>query len=70
MARNSSGFGCRNQDEVDFILRTILCRLTHSLLNLSHVEDVTVGIISFYRDQVRQLKSFVRYLFFLSLFVC
>lgn len=56
MAANPLGYGYRNSYEADFIVNRILCALADSSAMRSNVE-VTVGIISFYKDQVHLLKE-------------
>mmetsp|Transcript_38239 Transcript_38239/g.70539 ORF Transcript_38239/g.70539 Transcript_38239/m.70539 type:complete len:183 (-) Transcript_38239:20-568(-) len=56
MIPNGRGNGFSNKEEADFITRTILSTLADTFLNKSGAE-VTVGIISFYRDQVNLLKE-------------
>jgi len=56
MTSNVRGNGFSNREEADFITRTILSTLANTFLNKSGAE-VTVGIISFYRDQVNLLKE-------------
>jgi len=56
MAANPMGYGFTNKEEADFITHTILSTLAHTFSKQSEV-DVTVGIISFYRDQVKLLKE-------------
>jgi len=56
MTVNPLGHGFANEEETDFIAHTILSTLAHAFLKRSDVE-VTVGIISFYRDQVKLIKE-------------
>jgi len=56
MAANGMGYGFTNVSEAQFIIRKMLCTLTDSFLVHSGVE-VTVGVISFYKDQVTLLKE-------------
>ncbi|KAL7542964.1 hypothetical protein ACHAXR_012270 [Thalassiosira sp. AJA248-18] len=50
----SMGHGFTNNQEADFVTKTILSTFARSFLQRADAE-VTVGIISFYRDQVRSL---------------
>eukprot|EP00580_Thalassiosira_gravida_P011382 CAMPEP_0201635100 /NCGR_PEP_ID=MMETSP0493-20130528/7767_1 /ASSEMBLY_ACC=CAM_ASM_000838 /TAXON_ID=420259 /ORGANISM="Thalassiosira gravida, Strain GMp14c1" /LENGTH=462 /DNA_ID=CAMNT_0048107027 /DNA_START=243 /DNA_END=1631 /DNA_ORIENTATION=+ len=56
MTANHMGHGFMNKEEADFITHTLLSTLAHTFLNKADVE-VTVGIISFYRDQVKLLRE-------------
>jgi len=56
MAKGQTGHGFTNHDEAEFITQTILSTFAHTFLTRSDVE-VTVGIISFYKDQVKLLKE-------------
>ena len=49
MPNGSRGF--RNNQEVEFITKTILSTFAHTVMGRSD-EVVNIGIISFYRDQV------------------
>jgi len=56
MIANKNGQGFSNKEEATFITRTILCTLADTFLKKSE-SHVTVGIISFYRDQIKLLKE-------------
>lgn len=56
MSPGPNGHGFINRDEADFITQTILSTFAHTFLKQSDTE-VTVGIISFYKDQVKILKE-------------
>ncbi len=49
-----SGCGFRNNQEVEFITKSILSTFAQTFLNRSD-EVVSIGIISFYRDQVNSI---------------
>ncbi|KAL7442955.1 hypothetical protein ACHAXH_008443 [Discostella pseudostelligera] len=51
-----SGCGFRNNQEVEFITKSILSTFAQTFLNRSD-EVVSIGIISFYRDQVKLLSE-------------
>lgn len=51
MQSGSMGHGYTNRGEADFITQTILTTFAHTFLTRSDAE-LTVGIISFYKDQV------------------
>jgi hypothetical protein len=50
MSTGANGFGFTNIDEASFITQTILSTFAHTFLEGSDI--ITVGIISFYKDQV------------------
>ena len=51
MTSGVNGYGFTNRAEADFITGTILSAFAHAFSKRSDTE-VTVGIISFYKDQV------------------
>jgi len=59
MTTGDMGHGLSNKEEADFIISVILSTLAHTFLMKRSDADITVGIISFYRDQVR--NHFVSY---------
>ena len=50
-ANNVKGYGFTNKSEAEFILRTLLLTFSHLFLKRSD-SKVSVGVISFYKDQV------------------
>jgi len=52
MQNGSKGHGFANRQEADFITLTLLTSFAHVFLSKADGE-VTIGIISFYKDQVR-----------------
>ncbi|EED88367.1 predicted protein [Thalassiosira pseudonana CCMP1335] len=55
MSGSGGGFGYSNQEEVEFITRDILSLFTYEYLRNTDVK-VSIGIISFYKEQVKRLQ--------------
>jgi len=56
VSNSATGHGYKNREEADFIMGTILSTFSHIFMTRSD-QPISVGVISFYKDQVKLLRD-------------